>query len=79
MNGAQGHTAVLYKMRPRFVAVGQGLALLTALVALGACILHWTEGTGVIDGIFWAVSTLATVGARHALFCVPTMQHLLPC
>ena len=58
----QGHSAVLFKMKPRFYAAGHGILLLGLLVILGATMLHFTEGTDAVDGVYWAVSTLATVG-----------------
>ena len=42
--------------------MGQGVLLMIALTALGAVLLHWTEGTSAIDSTYWAISTLSTVG-----------------
>jgi hypothetical protein len=58
----QGHSAVFYKMKPRGVAVLQGLAIMFLMVCVGAIMLHTTEHTGWLDSYYWALTTLATVG-----------------
>jgi Trk-type K+ transport system membrane component len=54
--------AVLYKVRPRIVAACKGLLIGLVLIAIGAAMLHYLDGTGWLDCFYWALTTLSTVG-----------------
>jgi hypothetical protein len=75
----QGHAAVFYKMQPRALRVAKGLVVMAALVTFSAIMLHVTEGAALLDGCYWAFTTLATVGAQLDMLCAALRLCCLHC
>ena len=64
----QVRTSTFFKSKRHLLRALSGAAALVVLVAAGAALLHFTEGTDWLDCVYWALTTLSTVGAPRRLF-----------
>lgn len=58
----QTNTSAFFKAKPHLRRAGRAAILLVLLVVAGAALLHFTEGTDWLDCVYWALTTLSTVG-----------------